>query len=164
MKITLVKITHNERLSEETHCFDATVRIDGKPAFGVCNHGHGGNNEYYDLHSGSYSAIDDIVKQAEDWVRINGLSIETMIQNKTWKTSLSLDSFICDLINDYLDKKNLFKMLKRSFVFASKDGVFTLPINAHPDQVERESRACVLLNRLTRESALEMYKQYCTKL
>jgi hypothetical protein len=54
-------------------------------------------------------------------------------------------------------------MLKRSFVFASKDGVFTLPKNAHPDQIERESKTCVLLNNLTAESALEMYKQYCSK-
>jgi len=166
MKITLTKISHNERLSEETHCFDATVKINGNPAFGVCNHGHGGNNEYYDLHSGSYTAISDLVKQAEDWVRINCPSHETLIENKDgtfWRMPMSLDCFICDLVNDYLDKKNLTRMLRTSWVFANKDGVFSFRKTAHPDQVERESKTSILLNNLSRESALETYKQYCHK-
>ena len=165
MKITLSKISHNERLSEETHCFDATVKIDGKIAFGVCNHGHGGNNEYYDLNGTSQQAAYAEVKKCEEY--LEGLPFTTTkIHNKDgtfFKMSVSLDSVICDLINDYLDKKNLFKMLKRSWVFASKDGVFTLPKSAHLDQVEREGKTSVILNNLTPESALEMYKQYCAK-
>ena len=164
MKITLSKISHNERLSEETHCFDATVKINGKPAFGVRNHGHGGNDHYYDLQSGGYNSIGHLVKQAEDWVRINCPSHETLIQNKDgtfWRMPMSLDSFVCDLVNDYLDKKNVTKMLRTSWVFANKDGVFTLRKTAHPNQVERESKTSVLLNNLSREAALEMYKQYC---
>ena len=76
---------------------------------------------------------------------------------------MSLDCFVCDLVNDYLDKKNLTRMLRTSWVFANKDGVFTLRKTAHPNQVERESKTSVLLNNLSREAALEMYKQYCQK-
>ncbi len=42
MEITLKNISHNERLSEETNCFSATIYIDGKNAGEASNHGHGG--------------------------------------------------------------------------------------------------------------------------
>jgi hypothetical protein len=42
MEITLKNISHNERLSEETNCFSATIYIDGKKAGEASNHGHGG--------------------------------------------------------------------------------------------------------------------------
>jgi len=165
MKITLTKISHNERLSEETHCFDATVKINGNPAFGVCNHGHGGNNEYYDLNGTNRQAVYAEVKKCEEY--LEGLPFTTTkIHNKDgtfWKMSVSLDSVICDLVNDYLDKKNLTRMLRTSWVFANKEGVFTLRKTAHPNQVERESKTSILLNNLSRESALETYKQYSKK-
>ena len=166
MKITLTNIKHNERLSEETHCFEATVNFNGKAVFGVSNDGHGGNDHYYDLQSGGYNSIGNLVKQAEDWVQINCPSHETLIQNKDgtfWKMPMSLDCFVCDLVNDYLDKKNLTRMLRTSWVFANKEGVFTLRKTAHPNQVERESKTSILLNNLSRESALETYKQYSKK-
>ena len=42
MEITSKNISHNERLSEETNCFSATIYIDGKKAGEASNHGHGG--------------------------------------------------------------------------------------------------------------------------
>lgn len=47
MKIELKNLKINERLSEETVCFSATVYVDGKRAFEACNRGHGGANEYH---------------------------------------------------------------------------------------------------------------------
>lgn len=42
MNITLKKVYINERFSEETTCFEATVCIDGKPVFVAKNAGRGG--------------------------------------------------------------------------------------------------------------------------
>ena len=53
MNITLKNIKHNENLSEETHCFSATVYLDGKAAFGVKNAGHGGADDYYAVRGGT---------------------------------------------------------------------------------------------------------------
>ena len=47
MKIELKNLKINERLSEETTCFSATVYVDGKRAFETGNRGHGGCNEYH---------------------------------------------------------------------------------------------------------------------
>lgn len=52
MKIELKNLKINERLSEETTCFSATVYVDGKRAFEAGNRGHGGCNEYH----GDYEA------------------------------------------------------------------------------------------------------------
>jgi len=47
MKIELKNIKRAEFQSEETHCFQASVYIDGKAAGTVRNSGHGGPNEYH---------------------------------------------------------------------------------------------------------------------
>jgi hypothetical protein len=52
MKIELKNLKINERLSEETTCFSATVYVNGKRAFEAGNRGHGGCNEY----KGAYEA------------------------------------------------------------------------------------------------------------
>lgn len=46
MKITLKSIKYAKFASEETHCFKATVCIDGQRAGTVSNDGHGGSNSY----------------------------------------------------------------------------------------------------------------------
>jgi hypothetical protein len=46
MKITLKSIKYAKFASEETHCFKATVCIDGQRAGTVSNDGHGGSNAY----------------------------------------------------------------------------------------------------------------------
>ncbi len=47
MKITLKNVKHAEFASQETHCFSATVYIDGAKAGTVENSGHGGPNSYW---------------------------------------------------------------------------------------------------------------------
>jgi len=46
MKIELKNIKHAEFASRETHCFTASVYIDGKRSGTVSNDGHGGCNGY----------------------------------------------------------------------------------------------------------------------
>lgn len=46
MNIVLKNIQVNERLSEETNCFSATIYIDNVRAGEASNRGHGGNTDY----------------------------------------------------------------------------------------------------------------------
>lgn len=52
-KITVRNLKHNESLSEETHCFSATVYVDGKRFCTARNHGHGGPDEYAPVGKGT---------------------------------------------------------------------------------------------------------------
>ena len=42
MKLELKNIKHTERASEETHCYQASLYVNGKPVAIVSNDGHGG--------------------------------------------------------------------------------------------------------------------------
>lgn len=46
MKITLRSVRIYPRLSEETTCYEATVCIDGRPAFAASNRGTGAADSY----------------------------------------------------------------------------------------------------------------------
>lgn len=158
MKITLSKVSHNEKLSEETYCFSATVCIDGKASFLVKNRGTGGSNHYDSL---AHESVENVIKEACTWC--DSLPSEiTNIKNRDGSFFLfkpDLDSVISDLIHDYLNQKKLLRMLKTKWVFANKGGVFALSKQAPLHQVERECKTSVILNNLSFESALEMYKQ-----
>ena len=45
--LTLKNIKHAEFASQETHCFEATIYLNGKPAIKVENDGRGGADHYY---------------------------------------------------------------------------------------------------------------------
>ena len=47
MKLQLKAIKHTEWASEETHCYQASLYIDGKPVAIVSNDGHGGGDRDY---------------------------------------------------------------------------------------------------------------------
>ena len=47
MKLQLKAIKHTEWASEETHCYQASLYIDGKPVAIVSNDGHGGCDRDY---------------------------------------------------------------------------------------------------------------------
>lgn len=49
MKLELRNIKINKQLSEETHCYSATLYADGKAVAQVGNRGHGGPDECYAL-------------------------------------------------------------------------------------------------------------------
>ncbi len=108
MNITIKNIKHNEHLSEETHCFSATVYIDGKRSFGVKNAGHGGSDDYF--------ALDDKTSNKE--VREMLLSVnkeleKTKLTGEYSDLTNDLEIVVGDLVNDYLTDKHILKMLKR---------------------------------------------------
>lgn len=114
MKITLTKVSHKEKYSEETHCFDATVCVDGKPSFLVSNRGTGGNNYYNGLDGSNYLSIESAVKDCNNWCGSLPKKV-TEIKNKDgtfWKMSVTLDYVICNLVNDYLEQKKFLRTLK----------------------------------------------------
>ena len=53
-------ISHYERGTEETPCYNATVYINGKKAIEVSNDGHGGCDDYYKNYN-------DAKRDADEW-------------------------------------------------------------------------------------------------
>ena len=106
MKIELKNLKINERMSEETTCFSATVYVDGKRAFEACNRGHGGPNEYH----GDYEAAQKYAASLPPYVmKEEGETCEEMTIRSL---PYDLDMLIDDLINDAQYEKLIKRDLK----------------------------------------------------
>jgi len=116
MKLTLKKLSHNARMSEETYCFSAVVCIDGVPAFEVLNRGHGGCDEHNPIgkgpdHAAHYAAMRAAVQRCEDYAA--SLPGEEF-HGKTLKKDL--DWLVADLVTEALREKHKAKFLKLRFL------------------------------------------------
>jgi len=69
--IELKNLSHNVTFSEETHCFSASVYINGKRMFSASNRGCGGPNEYSSLgHRGELSDnLRYLPERRELWIK-----------------------------------------------------------------------------------------------
>ena len=118
MKIELKNLKINERLSEETTCFSATVYVDGKRAFEAANRGHGGCNEYH----GDTSAAAAYAATLPPYTGAVG------------SIPYDLDMLIDDLINAERFERALKRDLKR-VAFVVDGSYFTTKLAATPDMI-----------------------------
>jgi hypothetical protein len=108
MKIELRNLKTLASLSEETHCYTATIVVDGKPAFQASNHGHGGPDHYQPIAPFTY----DDVKRIDAWLAAN----RPVDKSYGMEIECSLEIEVGDLINKALAVKRLNRMLKTKIV------------------------------------------------
>ena len=120
MKIEIKNIKHSEFASEETHCFEATVYVDGKREFIASNDGHGGPDNYHPLKGGSGKQVWDRVKEINDI--LSQEQVDVMGDGKHF-ISNSLEIVIGDLMNLHLGLKNIKSKLRRRIMAVNAEGV-----------------------------------------
>jgi len=123
MKLELKNIKHTAWASEETHCYQASLYVDGKPVAIVSNDGHGGCDRDYDhpKFKGDYratmKAVDAYFKSLP---KTDACDIfpEGMEQE--------LEFWCADQVNNFLVSRELKKKLKSHvlFQFKHKDGIY----------------------------------------
>lgn len=119
MKIELKNLKTLASLSEETHCFTATIYVDGKPAFEASNHGHGGCDMYRPIAPFTY----DDVKRISDWLGENRPPITGY--GSELKVDLELE--VGELINAEIARKRLARILKSQIAVITPKGLATYP-------------------------------------
>ena len=153
MKLELKNIKHTSWASEETHCYQASLYVDGKPVAIVSNDGHGGADRYYDhpKFKGGKSAWCDKMQEVHEYFKSlpntpSEWSPEGMEQ--------CLEFWCADQVNDWLSARELKGKLKKQFLFqfADKVGVF-----AHKTRPSRAHKATIL-NDLPFDEALAIWK------
>lgn len=113
MNIELKNIKYAEFASQETHCFEASVYIDGKRVGTVDNDGRGGCH-YYRPHT-----IEAAIKAhaetlpAHKW-KLDGQELEI---------KQDADSVINDLLVAHLYARDLKRALAKRILFVNKDGI-----------------------------------------
>ena len=151
MKLELKNIKHTSWASEETHCYQASLYVDGKPVAIVSNDGRGGADRDYPhpKFKGDYRA------QMRDVSRyFSGLRRTAVTEWSPEGMEQCLEFWCCDQVNDWLSARELKKKLKAGFLFqfADKVGVF-----AHKTRPSRAHKATIL-NDLPFDEALAIWK------
>jgi hypothetical protein len=152
MKLELKNIKHTSWASEETHCYQASLYVDGKPVAIVSNDGHGGADRDYPhpKFKGDYRA------QMRDVSRyFSGLRRTAVTEWSPEGMEQCLEFWCCDQVNDWLSARELKSKLKKEFLFqfADKVGVF-----AHKTRPSRAHKATIL-NDLPFDEALSIWKE-----
>ena len=150
MKLSLKNIKHTAWASEETHCYQASLYVDGKPVATVSNDGRGGADRYYDhpncVYSGR-SAWCDKMQEVHEYFK--------SLPN-THGMEQCLEFWCADQVNDWLTARELKKKLKKEFLFqfADKVGVF-----AHKTRPSLIADKATILNDLPFDEALAIWKE-----
>tara|TARA_R110000851_G_scaffold45612_1_gene111513 strand:- start:421 stop:879 length:459 start_codon:yes stop_codon:yes gene_type:complete len=148
MKLELKNIKHTAWASEETHCYQASLYVDGKPVATVSNDGHGGADRYYDhpkcVYSGR-SAWCDKMQEVHEYFK--------SLPN-THGMEQCLEFWCADQVNDWLSARELKKNLKKSYVYHFADGAGMFAHKLRP-----ASTVAVVLNDMPFADALAIWKE-----
>ena len=122
--ITLKNIKFSEWASEETHCFQATIYIDGKRAMKVSNDGHGAPNQYYHTSGQSHEEFkkqfDRAIQIGTDYIRESRDDTWDKWSHELAGTSELLDWLVSDLLNEHLTLKEMRTKMKTKTIFYDK--------------------------------------------
>ena len=108
MEISIKGLKHSAFASHETHCFEATVYVNGTRSFMVENDGQGGSNNYYPLKGKTIVYTNTTVKKINDY-----LSTLPEKQFDDFSVQADLDCIIGDLVNDTLTLKSVKAQMKK---------------------------------------------------
>ena len=162
MKLELKNIKHTAWASEETHCYQASLYVDGKPFALVSNDGRGGcdrdyahpkfKGDYFDMFRSVEAHFKSLPNTPSEW---NEDGMEQC-----------LEFWCCDQVNDWLSARELKKKLKSHVLFQLKykDGVFQTKF--HPTVTNGEwvinkqaGQTRRILNDLPFADALAIWKE-----
>ncbi|WP_234729389.1 hypothetical protein [Acidocella facilis] len=153
MEITLKNISHNERLSEETNCFSATIHIDRKKAGEASNHGHGGPT---------------MIQPCELEQKIDAYA-KTLPPVEVQCMTLEMDAelLIGDLLAAYLTQRDMLKAFRTRLLFtkagqpeineAKLDAAAMTKAHENPTRMLERLKANRILNFLPENEALALY-------
>ena len=162
MKLELKNIKHTAWASEETHCYQASLYVDGKPVAIVSNDGHGGcdrdyahpkfKGDYFDMFRSVEAHFKSLPNDPSEW------NEDGMEQR--------LEFWCADQVNAWLSARELKKKLKSHVLFQLKykDGVFQTKF--HPTVTNGEwvinkqaGQTRRILNDLPFADALAIWKE-----
>jgi hypothetical protein len=153
--ITIAKLKHSKFASEETHCFQCEVSVDGVVIGILKNDGHGGP----DLLIGDNAYL----REFDEWLA------EAI---PPWKSEYTDTTFpydtshiVCQLINEQLTRKAVTSAIKRGvcFIDPEREGVYSMVVRrgATKQAVLAASKAkrpqCQWLDDMPIEDAIEAY-------
>lgn len=162
-RITLKGIKYFAGMSEETHCFTATIYFDGVKVGTTKNNGHGGCDEDWPTNKPGWADMLAYVSsfEADQSSFADGVTI----------LQPDLDWVVSELVNSWLALDELKKLVKKRVVFVRDGKVLqtqcakgkaaqkrvTLARWIH--ELETDNSVSAILNQLPIADALKLYKE-----
>jgi len=113
MEFALKNVKYAAFASEESHCFQATLYIDGKPFCRVSNDGHGGCDDYQKIKGSPddlYGEIKSINKELAKEVIESDFSLD---DSGTYQLNNDLEIVVGGLMNDWHRDNEVKRILRR---------------------------------------------------
>ncbi len=165
MNIELRSIKHSAFASEETYCYQAKVYVDGKHCANVSNNGHGGGDYQHPVKGAATS-----LAKIETWIEANHPPIDMSRYAggdlATSDTKMDLEMLCIDLINDWLDTKEIKRMMASKVLLFDGEKVQGMSwkgirkvTTSHIEAAAMRYPKRIILNRLTLDEAKAIMKQ-----
>lgn len=154
MKFEIKNLKHSEFASHETHCFEATLYVDGKRTAIVENDGNGGADLVTPIKPFTHADIRKIEEH-----------IKTLPNYKFMDEEFeqSLEVIVGDLVNEALNKKRLKSLLSRFICTFENGGIYTYRYRGSKDRgiqlIKEQKPEAQVLNCLTFEAAFDFFKK-----
>ena len=170
MKITLKNIKHSAFASQETHCFEAVIYIDGKRFCHVQNDGHGGSDDYYALNESTMSEMWDQINEINAELGKEKLTTEYG-EGKSFTVSNSLEIVVGDLMNDHLTNKQAKriynKAMKSGVSYVEDSAIYQIKCDVNHEEsmiqifnrLHAKNGSVEIINLMNPEKAIERYKE-----
>ena len=144
MKLELKNIKHTAWASEETHCYQASLYVDGKPIAIVSNDGHGGCDRDYP-HGNFRPPLKDFTDVGNDYrsvMRKVDVYFASLLKTNPCDIfpegmEQTLEFWCADRVNDWLSARELKSKLNKGFLytFVKKEGVYGSKVR--PSRVQK---------------------------
>lgn len=168
MKFELRNVSHNERLSEETHAYAADLYVSGSLMAFVSNQGHGGCDMVRPAPGYSHADIEKLEAYAKTLPVIVANFIDPAT-GKPFEMPQTLETICGDLLENHLAARDMRRTLKRTIAFIdpAKKGVQIYKgkhvgvERAHLcTHTTRKIPGAIILNNLPEPEALKLWRQH----
>lgn len=160
MKIEIKNLKHSAFASQETHCFAASLYVDGKKIGEVGNDGHGGA-DYFHGDQAAYRVADkwcreNLPKWGSEFSPEKGDTMET-----------DIEIVVGNLVNDALVLKEMKRLMKGKIVMVDGGQLLTAKIRA-PLKIDAAMIAkaremypsATILNGMDEAEALALFRKH----
>lgn len=169
MKLELKNIKHAAFASEETHCFNARLYVDGKPFADIENDGRGGANHVYNYHAShtqeERAAWQTKMAEIDAYFASLPKSKLDLGDGRIVDIEQSLEIWTSEQINEWLARKDFKRRMKAKILAKFKDGIYgwkKAPDTAKQIALIKQKYAAeniTILNELDDEAAFTMYRE-----
>ena len=164
MQIALKNIKHSAFASQETHCYEASIYVDGKKSGSVSNQGYGGCDDIF-------WNSKEIEQRVDAWVEVQPRMPLPWDESETLKFSLEL--LFGEIVNDWLAEKDFNRVLRKGLIMINNNNkkgeysIFKIPAyykNKKAELFERMvkldmvKKDTICLNILPKEEAIQKWR------